>query len=534
VIPSWAMSADDSLPDDVATLKSMLVTERAARLVAQGEAQHRALLIEKLQYTIRKMRHERFGQSSERGTLLDQLELQLADLEEDAAQAEASAQMAATADSEKIVVPSFERRRPARRPLPEHLPRERIVYPLPTTCPCCGGGMLRKIGEDVTETLELVPRQWKVIQHVRERFSCRSCEAITQPPAPSHSIARGRAGPKLLAHILFSKYGLHLPLTRQSATYGREGIDLDVSTLADWVGASAATLMPLVETIRTHVFAAERIHADDTTVPVLAKGKTRTGRLWTYVRDDRPFAGPEPPAAVFFYSRDRGGEHPERHLGSYAGLMQADAYAGFNRLYEANRKPGPIAEAACWAHARRKFFDLARINQAPIAAEAVERIDALFAIERELNGMTAQERVRVRNERSRPLIITLDSWLREQRGRISKNSDTGKAIDYSLKRWAALTRFLDDGRLCMSNNAAERELRAVAVGRRNWTFAGSDEGGRRAAAVYTLVATAKLNDVDPQAWLADVLARLPDHPAKRISDLLPWNWRLQHIATQAA
>ena len=389
MIPSWAMSADDSLPDDVATLKAMLVAERAARMAAQGEAQHRALLIEKLQYTIRKMRHERFGQSSERGTLLDQLELQLADLEEDAAQAEATAGLAAAA-GERITVPSFERRKPARRPLPEHLPRERIVYPLPATCPCCGGGMLRKIGEDVTETLELVPRQWKVIQHVREKFSCRSCEAITQPPAPSHPIARGRAGPKLLAHILFSKYGLHLPLTRQSAVYGREGIDLDVSTLADWVGASAATLMPLVETIRTHVFAAERIHADDTTVPVLAKGKTRTGRLWTYVRDDRPFAGPAPPAAVFFYSRDRGGEHPERHLGSYAGLMQADAYAGFNRLYEANRKPGPIAEAACWAHARRKFFDLARINQAPIAAEAVERIDALFAIEREINGVTPQ------------------------------------------------------------------------------------------------------------------------------------------------
>ena len=518
------MSTDDSLPDDVETLKSMLVAERAARIAAEGEAQHRALLIEKLKYTIRKLRHERFGQSSERGTLLDQLELQLADLEEDAAQAEAVAAMAAASD--RITVPSFERRKPARRPLPEHLPRERIVYPLPATCPCCGGGTLRKIGEDVTETLELIPRQWKVIQHVREKFSCRTCEAITQPPAPSHPIARGRAGPKLLAHVLFSKYGLHLPLNRQSAVYAREGIELDVSTLADWVGASAATLMPLVETIRRHVFAAERIHADDTTVPVLAKGKTRTGRLWTYVRDDRPFAGPEPPAAAFFYSRDRGGEHPEQHLASYAGLMQADAYAGFNRLYEANRKPGPIVEAACWAHGRRKFFDLARINKAPIAEEAVARIDALFAIEREINGLTPQAARRLtRHERSRPLVIALETWLREQRARVSKNSETGKAIDYSLKRWAALTRFLDDGRLCMSNNAAERELRAVAVGRRNWTFAGSDEGGRRAAAIYTLIATAKLNDVDPQAWLADVLARLPDHPAKRIHDLLPWNWK---------
>ena len=434
----------------------------------------------------------------------------------------------------RLTVPSFERRKPARRPLPEHLPRERIVYPVPSACPCCGDSRLRKIGEDVTETLELIPRQWKVIQHVREKFSCRACEAITQPPAPSHPIARGRAGAKLLAHVLFSKYGLHLPLNRQSAVYAREGIDLEVSTLADWVGAAAATLMPLVDEIQAHVFAAQRIHADDTTVPVLAKDKTRTGRLWTYVRDDRPFAGPDPPAAVFFYSRDRGGEHPEQHLAGYAGLMQADAYAGFNRLYEANRKPGPVIEAACWAHGRRKFFDLARLNKAPIAVEAVERIDVLFAIEREVNGMSPQERVRMRHERSRPLLIELETWLREQRGRVSKNSDTGKAINYSVKRWAALTRFLDDGRLCMSNNAAERELRAVAIGRKNWTFAGSDEGGRRAAAIYTLIATAKLNDVDPQAWLADILARLPDHPAKRIHELLPWNWRTQSIAAQAA
>ena len=267
-------------------------------------------------------------------------------------------------------------------------------------------------------------------------------------------------------------------------------------------------------------------------MPVLAKGKTRTGRLWTYVRDDRPFAGPGPPAAVFFYSRDRGGEHPEQHLASFAGLMQADAYAGFNRLYEADRKPAPIIAAACWAHARRKFFDLATISKAPIASEAIARIDALFAVEREINGLTPQQRVARRAERSQPLLIDLESWLREQRARVSKNSETGKAIDYSLKRWSEFTRFLEDGRLCMSNNAAERELRAVAVGRRNWTFAGSDEGGRRAAALYTLIATAKLNNIDPQAWLADVLARLPDYPAKRIGDLMPWNWTAD--ATRAA
>ena len=524
------MGADDSLPDDVITLKAMLRNERAARLAAEAEARARTLLIEKLKLTIKKLRHERFGQSSERGTLLDQLELQLADLEENAAQAETAVQLAA----EKITVPSFERRRPARGPLPAHLPRERIVYRAPSVCPCCGDNRLRKIGEDVTETLELIPRQWKVIQHVREKFSCRACEAITQPPAPSHPIARGRAGPKLLAHVLFSKYGLHLPLNRQSDVYEREGIDLDVSTLADWVGAAAATLMPLIEVIQTHVFAAERIHADDTTVPVLAKGKTRTGRLWTYVRDDRPFAGPDPPAAVFFYSRDRGGEHPEQHLTGYAGLMQADAYAGFSKLYDANRKAGPIIEAACWAHGRRKFFDLARLSKAPIAAEAVKRIDALFAIEREINGLAPQQRLRVRQERSRLLVIELQTWLREQRARLSRNSDTTKAINYSLNRWDAFIRFLDDGRLCMSNNAAERELRAVALGRKNWTFAGSDEGGRRAAAIYTLIATAKLNNIDPQAWLADMLARLPDHPAKRIHELLPWNWPAKNVAAEAA
>src|SRR5712672_1849550 len=516
------MSADDSLPDDVITLKAMLRAERAARLAAEADAQAQTLLIEKLKLTIRKLRHEQFGQSSERGALLDQLELQLADLEANAAQAETAVQMAAAG---KITVPSFERRKPARRPLPEHLPRERIVYPVPATCPCCGDNRLRKLGEDMTETLELVPRQWKVIQHVREKFSCRSCESITQPPAPSHPISRGRAGPMLLAHVLFSKYGLHLPLNRQSAAYAREGIELDVSTLADWVGASAATLMPLVEAVRAHVFAAERLHADDTTVPVLDVGRTRTARLWTYVRDDRPFSGADPPAAAYFYSPDRRGEHPEAHVASWAGLMQADAYAGYDRLYEAGRRPGPIVEAACWAHARRKFFDLARLNKAPIAIEAVARIDTLFAIERDINGLPPEERRKVRHERSRPRVEALGVWLREQHARLSPHGKVAKAIAYSLNAWNALVRFLDDGRLCMTNNAAERALRCIAVGRNNWTFAGSDAGGRRAAAIYTLIETAKLNDVDPQAWLADVLARLQDHPAKRIADLLPWNWK---------
>src|ERR1700730_7136556 len=519
-------SRTDSLPTNLAAAHALILAQREALVVAEAKAaaaesvaKSRALEIEQLKYQIAKLRHEQYGQSSERNAVLEQLELKLSELEEDASEAEAAAQLAA--QRAKVGVKSFERRRPARRPLPADLPRERIVYPSPSACPCCGG-TLHKLGEDVTETLEMIPRQWKVIQHVREKFSCRSCEAITQPPAPSHPIARGRAGAGLLAHILFSKYGLHLPLNRQSEVYAREGIELDVSTLADWVGAAAATLMPLLLLIRAYVFAAERIHADETTVKVHAKGECRTGRLWTYVHDDQRFAGLDSPAAAYFYSPDRGGKHPEEHLASYAGLMQADAYSGFNRLYVASRKPGPITEASCWAHARRKFFDLARINKAPIAIEAVERIDALFAIEREINGKTSQERKRVRNERSTPLVAALETWLRAQRSKLSARNEVAKAIQYSLNRWTALTRFLDDGRLCMSNNAAERALRGIAVGRHNWTFAGSEEGGRRAAAMYTLVETAKLNDVDPQAWLADALARLQDHPAKRIDELLPW------------
>ena len=531
----------DFLPDAIATLKAMVIAAQAARLEAEAKARNmeakvraRELLIEQMKFTIKKLRHEQFGQSSERHAMLEQLELSLAEMEEDASQAEAAAQIAVNAAATaNIKVPAFERRKPARRPLPEHLLRERIVYPSSSACPCCGG-VLHKLGEDITETLEVIPRQWKVIQHVREKFSCRSCEAITQPPAPSHPIARGRAGPSLLAHILFSKYGLHLPLNRQSATYAREGVDLDVSTLADWVGAAAATLMPLVLLIRTHVFAAERIHADDTTVRVLAKGKTRTGRLWTYVRDDRPFGGPDPPAVSFFYSPDRSAKHPEQHLASYAGLMQADAYAGFNRLYDASRKPAPITQVACWSHARHNFFDLARLAKAPIAIEAVKRIDELFAIEREINGLSPQQRLCVRNERSRPLMVALEVWLREQRAKLSGQSSVSKAIAYCLTRWVALTRFLDDGRLCMSNNAAEREIRPIAVGRHNWTFAGSDEGGRRAAAIYTLIHTARINDVDPHAWLADVLARLQDHPAKRIDELLPWNWKRERLQKAAA
>ena len=513
--------ATPSLPGDLAAAHAMIRAERAARL--EAEMSGARLEIERLRLLLAKARRERYGQSSERGArLVEQLELQLAELEETVAEEDTAAELAAPPARSEARIRTG--RKPARRPLPEHLPRERIVYPAPCACPKCGGPV-KKLGEDVTETLECEPRRWKVVEHVREKVACRCCEAISQPPAPSHPIARGRAGPNLLALVLAAKYGQHLPLTRQSSIYAREGVEIDVSTLADWVGASAAGLMPLVLAARAHVFAAERLHGDDTTVPVLAKERTRIARLWGYVRDDRPFGGHDPPAVAFFYSPDRGGEHPERHLAGFAGIMQADAYAGFNRLYEPNRRPGPILQAACWSHARRRLFELAAVSKAPIAAEAVRRIDELFAIEREINGRPAAVRLAVREEWTKPLVVELEAWLRAQQARVSRKSEIGKALAYALNHWAALARFLEDGRICMSNNAAERALRGTALGRRNWTFAGADRGGERAAAIYTLIETCKLNGVDPQAWLADVLARLPDHPAKRINDLLPWNWK---------
>ena len=517
----------DILPDGVDALKTALVAERSARQQAEARASGAEAMVAHLKLVIAKLRRERFGPSAERGSkLLDQLELQLEELEASATEDALAAITKPGQDD--TVVRSFTRQKPVRAPLPEHLPRERVVIPAPAACPCCGG-KLSKLGEDVTETLEVVPRQWKVVQTVREKFTCRSCEKITQPPAPFHTIARGRAGASLLAMILYAKYGHHQPLNRQSESLAREGIDLDVSTMADWVGACTATLAPLVELIRLQVLDAARLHGDDTTVPVLAKGKTVTGRVWTYVRDDRPFAGPAPPAAVFFYSRNRDGEHSKRHLAGYAGILQADAYGGFNSLYDPKRSPGPITEAACWSHGRRKFFVLADVAKAPLAVAAMRRIDAIFAIEGEINRLPAEQRLALRTTRIAPLVAELETWMRSERARLSRHADVAKAMDYMLKRWAAFTRFLSDGRICLTNNAAERALRGIAIGRKNWLFAGSDRGGERAAAMYTLIATAKLNNVDPQAWLADVLRRIADHPARRLNELLPWNWHAPAI-----
>jgi transposase len=526
------MSADDSLPNDIEILKQLVREREAELLQARSEATSAQALIAQLRLMVEKLRREIFGPRSERkARLLNQLELQLEELEADVAEDEAAAEKT---KAETTVVRAFERRKPARKPFPTHLPRERVIVPGPTTCTCCGSSKLAKLGEDVTETLEVIPRQWKVVQHVREKFTCRECERISQTPAPFHVLPRGFAGPSLLAMILFEKYGQHQPLNRQSDRYAREGIELSRSTLADQVGGCALVLRPIYELIRAHVFAGRRIHGDDTTVPVLARYQTRTGRLWTYVRDDRPFGGRAPPAAVFFYSRDRTAEHPERHLEGYAGILQADAYAGFNRLYAAERQPGPITEAACWAHSRRKFFVLADVTAkargqlapiAPLAFEAVKRIDAIFDIEREINGRSIEERLAVRRARTAALVAELETWMRAERAKLSRHSEVAKAMDYMLKRWTAFTRFLEDGRICISNNAAERELRGIALGRKSWLFAGSDRGGERAALMYTLIQTARLNDVDPHAWLADVLARINDHNIQTLDQLLPWNWK---------
>jgi transposase len=550
----------EDLPDDIAALRAALIVERAKRVeeaakaarveaelaVAKAKASNDQALIAHQQLQIAKLTRQLYGQHSERTVqLLDQMELSLEELESSATEDEIAAERA-VAKTTNVV--AFTRKRPARQPFPEHLPRERVIEPGPSVCLCCGSPRLRKLGEDITETLEVIPRQWKVIQHVREKFTCRDCEKISQAPAPFHVLARGWAGPSLLAMILFEKFGQHQPLNRQAERYTRESVPLSLSTLADQVGGCCAALTPLLKRLERHVFAAERLHSDDTTVPVLAKGKTDIGRCWVYVRDDRPFGGPDPPAAMFYYSRDRSGEHAQAHLADYTGIFQADAFGGYNKLYEADRKPGPLVEAACWVHARRPFFIMADVAAnarrkaqgkttsviSPLALEAVRRIDALFEIERSINGQSAERRRAVRQEVSAPLVADLESWLREQRAKLSRGNDLAKAMDYMLKRWPAFTRFLDDGRICLSNNAAERALRGIALGRKSWLFAGSDRGGQRAAAMYSLIGTAKLNDVDPQAWLADVLARIAAHPAHRVDELLPWNWRPRSVPRSQA
>jgi transposase len=439
---------DEPLPDDIEALKAALVIERGRRIVAETDAafaKARAsddqALIAHLKLQIEKLNRDRYGPRSERtARLLDQLELTLEELETAATEDELAAEMAA-AKAATTKVASFTRKRPSRKPFPDHLPRERVIIPGPTACACCGGARLSRLGEDITETLEVIPKSWKVIQHVREKFTCRDCEKISQAPTPFHVIARGWAGPSLLAMVLFEKFGQHQPLNRQAERYAKEGVSISLSTLADQVGGCTAALMPLFKRLEAYVLSAERLHGDDTRVPVLAKGKTDTGRIWVYVRDDKPFGGAAPPGAVFYYSRDRAGKHPQAHLANYSGIFQADAYEGYGKLYEAGRTSGPILEAACWVHARRPFFVMADLAEnarrkaqgkkpaviSPLALEAVRRIDVLFEIERAINGQSPERRKAVRQELSAPLVADLEAWMREQRAKLSRGNDVAKA-----------------------------------------------------------------------------------------------------------
>jgi transposase len=531
-----AVMISAALPDldalDVEALKALVIVKHSELLEQRRSNAHE---IEHLKLVIEKYRRMIFGRKSEKlSGELEQLEFRLEELETAQAAEEAAQAATEAAQPASTQTDSKRRSRPARKPLPEDLPREVVTHlPPHTSCPDCGGA-LRQFGEDVSEQLERIPASFKVIRHVRPKFACAGCESVVEAPAPARPIDRGLPGPGLLAHVLVSKYADHQPLYRQSQIYAREGVDLDRSTLAGWVGAASELMTPLVDQIRKHVLIAAKIHADDTPVPVLApgNGKTRTGRLWTYVRDDRPAGLKTAPAVWFAYSEDRKGEHPKRHLKDFKGALQADAYSGFHHLYG----DGTIYEVACWAHTRRKFHDVHVAHASPTTTEALARIGALYGIEEEIRGKPAQHRCSVRQGRARPLLDQLRQWMEKTLRSLSTKSETAGAIRYALSHWRALTRYVDDGLLEIDNNSAERALRAIAIGRKNYLFMGADSGGQRAASLYSLIGTAKLNGLDPAFYLRTVLATIAEHPINRIEEFLPWNIAaaLKADASQAA
>ena len=491
-----------SLPEDPEELRRF-----TALLLAEVKAQ--AMLIEKLRHQLAGHRSHRFGTSSES---IEQLQLALE-----------TSEIATASMTAKLRLPDEEKDKPKRRPIPDHIPRQEIEL---TTgdddCAHCGGA-LRRLGEDVTEELEYVPGRFIVNRIVRPRMACSGCDAFTQAPLPSRPIARGRPGPGLLAHVLVSKYGDHLPLYRQGQIFERDGLDLDRSTLADWVGKSTALLEPLANAIGRHVLAGQAIFADDTPVKMLAPGagKTATARLWTYGRDERPWGSDAPPASWYRFSPDRKGQHPRDHLVGYRGWMHADGYAGFENIY----RSGDIREVACMAHVRRKFVDVHRAQGSAIAGEAIGRIAQLYTVEKEARGCPPDLRVEIRQAKAKLIFDNLEAWLQAQLPCISGKSPLAVAIRYALTRMKRLRPYLDHGILEMDNNTAERAVKPVAIGRKNWMFAGSQGGGKAMAIAYTLIETARMNKVDPEAWLAWVLTHIADHKINRLDELTPWNWK---------
>lgn len=521
------------LPDNIDALKALLSAQGAqiAALKEESQAwrQERDSLhqqkhddkqeIVRLGLLLDKLRRMLFGQKSEKLIhQIDQLQLELEELHINQGERAQKVELAQAPAS---------RPAPQRRPLPEHLPRDIHEHlPKESACPDCGGAWQR-LGEDVSEVLEHIPASFRIVRHVRPRLACRCCDRIAQAPAPSRPIARSFAGPGLLSHVMISKYLDHQPLYRQCQIYERENVSLSESTVGDWVGGVHELLRPLIEALRRHVFAAEKLHTDDTPIKVLAPGtgKTREARLWVYARDDRPSGDTTAPAVWLRYSPDRKGIHPQTHLQHYTGILQADAFAGYDKVYASGR----VIEAGCWAHARRKFHDIHVRQATPITTHVLERIAALYKIESAIRGSPPSMRQSTRQEQAKPVVTALHAWIREQLPTLSRKSDTAGAIGYVMNHWQALTRFLDDGRIEIDNNTAERALRGVALGRKNFLFLGSDAGGERAATMYSLLSTAKLNGVNPDAYLRHVLSVIADHPVNRVDELLPWNVALQSV-----